>query len=52
MPGLPAPESHLGIAAACSHAVEQVCRQLGRIDGLINTVGTFAMAGIEDADAA
>ena len=59
MQGLPSPERHLGIAgteladaAACAQAVEQVRQQLGRIDGLVNTVGTFAMAGIEDSDAA
>lgn len=53
------PGRHTGIAGvdlgdgeACNGLVRQVLEQHGRIDGLVNTVGTFAMAGIEQADAA
>ena len=55
--GLAEPERHLGIAgidladpAACTGLVEQVLQRFGRLDGLVNTVGTFAMAGIDAAD--
>ncbi|HEX2527234.1 MAG TPA: SDR family NAD(P)-dependent oxidoreductase [Geminicoccus sp.] len=56
---LDSPGRHLGVAgvdltdaAACARLVEQARQRFGRIDGLVNTVGTFAMAGIEEADAA
>ena len=38
--------------ADCAALVEQVLQRFGRIDGLVNTVGTFAMAGIDAADPA
>ena len=38
--------------AACAALVEQVLQRFGRVDGLVNTVGTFAMAGIDAADPA
>ena len=36
----------------CADLVDQVLQRFGRIDGLVNTVGTFAMAGIDAADPA
>ena len=53
------PERHLAVAGvdltettACAALVEQVLQRFGRVDGLVNTVGTFAMAGIDEADPA
>jgi NAD(P)-dependent dehydrogenase (short-subunit alcohol dehydrogenase family) len=46
---LPLPGVDLGDPAACTAAASEVTRRLGPIDGLACTVGTFAMAGIEDA---
>lgn len=57
--GLADPARHLVVArvdltdpAACTALVEQVLQRFGRVDGLVNTVGTFAMAGIDAADPA
>jgi len=38
--------------AACGRLVETAMGRFGRIDGLVSTVGTFAMAGIDQADPA
>jgi NAD(P)-dependent dehydrogenase (short-subunit alcohol dehydrogenase family) len=38
--------------AACASIVETAMSRFGRIDGLVSTVGTFAMAGIDQADPA
>ena len=38
--------------AACASLVETAMSRFGRIDGLASTVGTFAMAGIDQADPA
>lgn len=53
------PERHLGVPgvdlgdpAACVALVEQALDRFGRIDGLVHTVGTFAMADIDHADPA
>ncbi len=53
------PGKHLAVAGvdltestACAALVEQVLQRFGRIDGLVNTVGTFAMAGIDEANPA
>ena len=46
---LPLPGVDLGDPSACAAAASEVTRRLGRIDGLACTVGTFAMAGIEEA---
>jgi NAD(P)-dependent dehydrogenase (short-subunit alcohol dehydrogenase family) len=50
-------ERHLGVLgvdlgdpAACVALVEQALDRFGRIDGLVHTVGTFAMADIDLAD--
>lgn len=37
-------------AAACAAAVAQTLERFGRIDGLVNAAGGFAMAGIDQAD--
>ena len=37
-------------ADACKGLADRVLERFGRIDGLVNTVGTFAMAGIDEAD--
>ncbi len=57
--GLGESERHLGVAgvdltdaAACKALVGQALERFGRIDGLVNTVGTFAMGDIDDADPA
>lgn len=57
--GLDDPARHLGQggvdlsdAAACASLVETAMSRFGRIDGLVSTVGTFAMAGIDQADPA
>ena len=57
--GLAGPERHLGAPgvdlgdpAACQALAEQALQRFGRIDGLVHTVGTFAMADIEAADPA
>ncbi len=47
---LPMPGVDLGDYAACEAVVAEVTKRLGRVDGLACTVGTFAMAGIEEAD--
>ena len=59
MTGLPGAEEHLGVAGtdlrdprACVALVESALRRFGRIDGLVHTVGGFAMAGIDAADPA
>ena len=36
---------------ACAALAEQAVHRFGRVDGLVNTVGTFAMAALEAADA-
>src|SRR5689334_1745833 len=36
--------------AACAHLVDETVGRFGRLDGLVGTVGTFAMATIEGAD--
>lgn len=46
------PEVDLGDAEACAGLVRRALDRFGRIDGLVNTVGTFAMGGIDDADPA
>ena len=38
--------------AACDRLIQAARERFGRIDGLVNTVGTFAMADIDHADAA
>jgi NAD(P)-dependent dehydrogenase (short-subunit alcohol dehydrogenase family) len=38
--------------ADCKHLVDEAVGRFGRLDGLVSTVGTFAMAGIEEADPA
>ena len=57
--GLAEPTRHLGAAGidltdpvVCAALVERVLQRFGRVDGLVNTVGTFAMAGIDAADPA
>ena len=56
--GLPGAARHmaraadLGDAAACVALVAAVLERYGRIDGLAHTVGGFAAAGIDTADAA
>jgi NAD(P)-dependent dehydrogenase (short-subunit alcohol dehydrogenase family) len=59
MAGTGARDRHMGEAgvdltdfAACERLVEAARGRFGRIDGLVNTVGTFAMADIAHADAA
>lgn len=51
--GTDRPMAHAGVdltdAAACAALVAKVTERFGRVDGLVNTVGTFAMAGIDDA---
>jgi NAD(P)-dependent dehydrogenase (short-subunit alcohol dehydrogenase family) len=49
---LPVPGVDLGDPAACAALVEQALARFGRIDGLVHTVGTFAMADIDLADPA
>lgn len=57
--GLGEPARHLGVAgvdladaAACTELAARAMDRFGRIDGLVNTVGTFAMSDIDDADPA
>ena len=57
--GLAEPECHLRVtdvdltdSVNCGDLVDQVLQRFGRIDGLVNTVGAFAMAGIDAADPA
>jgi NAD(P)-dependent dehydrogenase (short-subunit alcohol dehydrogenase family) len=59
MAGVTEPEPHFALAgvdltdsAACLDLVDQVLQRFGRVEGLVNTVGTFAMAGIDAADPA
>ena len=42
----------LADAAACAAAAAGILERFGRIDGLVNVAGGFAMAGIDQADAA
>lgn len=42
----------LADAAACGAAAAATIERFGRIDGLVNVAGGFAMAGIDQADAA
>jgi NAD(P)-dependent dehydrogenase (short-subunit alcohol dehydrogenase family) len=42
----------IGDAESCAALADRVLARYGRIDGLVNTVGTFVWAGIADADAA
>ncbi|MFO1047651.1 MAG: SDR family oxidoreductase [Geminicoccaceae bacterium] len=49
---LPAPGIDLGDFEACRGLVDFALARFGRIDGLVHTVGTFAMAALDDADAA
>ena len=46
------PGIDLGDPAACRALVERAMRRFGRIDGLVHTVGAFAMAEVEAGDAA
>lgn len=46
------PGVDLGDPTACVALVEQALDRFGRIDGLVHTVGTFAMADIDHADPA
>ena len=47
---LPAPGIDLGDFDACRGLVDLALARFGRIDGLVQTVGTFAMASIDEAD--
>jgi NAD(P)-dependent dehydrogenase (short-subunit alcohol dehydrogenase family) len=46
------PGIDLGDPAACRALVERAMRHFGRIDGLVHTVGAFAMAEVEAGEAA
>ncbi len=49
---LPADGIDLANPNACRTLVDKASQRFGRIDGLVNTVGTFAMGDIDDADPA
>ena len=59
MAGLPDAGEHLGVPgvelrdpAACASLVDRAMQRFEHIDGLVHTVGSFAMAGIDAADSA
>jgi NAD(P)-dependent dehydrogenase (short-subunit alcohol dehydrogenase family) len=45
-------ETDLTDAAACEQAIAHAVERFGRIDGLVNTVGGFASAGVSESDPA